>query len=556
MRVDVFGSSRTSGGFGARATGRRQHLAVGVTAVAAVAAAVIFLLAPPMGIDLAAQVAYADFWVRHGGAVLDFGWYGGVSPYGYSVLAPPVMAGLGGGVTGVRWVGTLAAVVSSMVLLLVLLRTGAKRPQLAGLLGVIGLFGNLVSGRVTFLVGLVCGLSALLALTSGRPWLRRVGGTGGAALAATASPVAGLFVGLAGTALALSYGWRRTTGTASGLDGLLVAVGAGVPMVSTAVLFGANGPMNVIGADIQRAAGVSLVVAAFVRYRPVRVGALLSAAGVLATAVVTTPVGLNAGRLSATFALPVLCGYAERPSWLRLPPALMRPTAGRAGLAVLLSVVAAWQHPVAVKELRDAGDPTTLDGYFRPLLSELGRRRPIGRVEVVPTAKYWEAAYVPGSVPIARGWLRQADTQRNPMFFDGNLTGDRYGHWLRDNGVSLIALSTAPAATVGRREARLIRAGQPYLRTVWRGGAWTLYAVERAPSLVSGAAVVHSTDLGVTVDASSTDDVLVRLHWSRWLAVHGPQACLIQRPDGWTTVRVSSPGRYTITGSFRPGPRC
>jgi hypothetical protein len=555
MTVDVFGSSRTVRGFGARAT-ERQQLAVGATAAAAVAAAVIFLLAPPMGIDLAAQVAYADFWVRHGGAVLDFGWYGGVSPYGYSVLAPPLIAGLGGGVTGTRWVGALAAVVSSMVLLLLLLRTGAKRPLLAGLLGVVGMFGNLVTGRVTFLVGLVCGLSALLALTSGRPWLRRVGGTGAAAAAAMTSPVAGLFVGLAGTALALSYGWRRTTGTVLGLDGLLVAVGAGVPMVAMAVLFGANGPMNVIYADIQRAAGVSLVVAVFVSHRPVRVGALLSAAGVLATAVVTTPVGLNAGRLSATFALPVLCGYAERPSWLRLPPAMMHPAAGRAGLAVLLLVVAAWQHPVAVKELRDAGHPTASDDYFRPLLAELGRRGPVGRVEVVPTAKYWEAAYVPGSVPIARGWLRQADTQRNPIFFDGNLTGDRYGHWLRNNGVSLVALSTAPAASVGRREARLIRAGQPYLKRAWRGGGWTLYTVEGAPSLVSGAAMVRSTDLGVALDAPSTGDVLVRLRWSRWLAVHGPEACLIRRTDGWTTVRVSSPGRYTITGSFRPGPRC
>jgi hypothetical protein len=52
-------------------------------------------------------------------------------------------------------------------------------------------------------------------------------------------------------------------------------------------------------------------VAVLVPRRPVRVGALLSAAGVLATAVLTTPVGLNAGRLSATFALPVLAGYAR-----------------------------------------------------------------------------------------------------------------------------------------------------------------------------------------------------------------------------------------------------
>jgi hypothetical protein len=47
---------------------------------ASLVAAVAFLLAPPMGIDLAAQVAHADFWGRHGAAAVDFGWYGGTSP--------------------------------------------------------------------------------------------------------------------------------------------------------------------------------------------------------------------------------------------------------------------------------------------------------------------------------------------------------------------------------------------------------------------------------------------------------------------------------------------
>jgi hypothetical protein len=235
---------------------------------------------------------------------------------------------------------------------------------------------------------------------------------------------------------------------------------------------------------------------------------------------------------------------------------MTRPGVRPAVFAVLLVGVAAWQHPFGVRELRDAGHPTSSAQYFRPLLAELARRGPVGRVEVVPTIKYWEAAYVPGRVPIARGWLRQADTRRNPVFFDGRLTGDRYGRWLRDNGVSLVALAASPAASVGRREARLIRTGQPYLSKVWSGGAWTLYAVAGAPSVVSGAALVTSTDLGVTLDASSTGDVLVRVHWSRWLAVRGPRACLTPRRDGWTTLRVSVAGRYMVTGSFRPGPNC
>ncbi|MEV2241870.1 hypothetical protein AB0I71_27585, partial [Micromonospora sp. NPDC049891] len=38
---------------------------------------VAFLLAPPMGTDLSAQVARAGFAERNGLAPLDFSWYGG-----------------------------------------------------------------------------------------------------------------------------------------------------------------------------------------------------------------------------------------------------------------------------------------------------------------------------------------------------------------------------------------------------------------------------------------------------------------------------------------------
>ena len=196
--------SSTAGWSGAGGSAARTVTAVGGVSLVAAAA---FLLAPPMGIDLAAQVAHGDFWSRHGAAVLDFGWYGGTSPYGYSLLTPAPMAWFGGGTGGAKVLGALAAVIASLVLALVLLRTGARRPLAAGLLGAFGIFGNIVSGRVTFTVGLVFGLAALLALTYPQSW-RRAGAVAAAVLAGAASPVAGLFVGLAGTALMLSAGWR------------------------------------------------------------------------------------------------------------------------------------------------------------------------------------------------------------------------------------------------------------------------------------------------------------------------------------------------------------
>src|SRR4051812_29358030 len=75
---------------------------VASVSVVSVFAAVAFLVVPPMGIDLSAQTAHGNFWARHGAAVVDFGWYGGVSPFGYSLLTPGLMAGLGGGTDGAR----------------------------------------------------------------------------------------------------------------------------------------------------------------------------------------------------------------------------------------------------------------------------------------------------------------------------------------------------------------------------------------------------------------------------------------------------------------------
>ena len=226
-------------------------------------------------------------------------------------------------------------------------------------------------------------------------------------------------------------------------------------------------------------------------------------------------------------------------------------------VAVLLAGVLLWQHPVAVNDLRQAGDPSASAAYYRPLLTELQRRRTAGRVEVVPTAGYWEAAYVPPVSPIARGWLRQADTARDPVFFTHHLNRATYHSWLEDNGVSLVALANTRSAPVGRQEAQLVRGRPPYLSRVWRGGAWTLYAVAGAPALVTGnATLVSSTDSGAVVDAAAPGRALVRVRWSRWLAVRGPAGCVAPAAGGWTTMLTRAPGRYTLTGSLRPGPAC
>jgi hypothetical protein len=521
---------------GAGPTGRRPrgqaaaiwgHRPVAAAGLVAAALAIAFLLAPPLGTDLSAQVARADFVREYGRSPVDLRWYGGTVQYGYSLVAPAVMA-----VLGARLTGALAATVSAVALAALFVRTGARRPLLGGVLGAVCCAGNLVSGRVTFALGVALGLLALLALTADRRWLRIAGTTACALLAAATSPVAGLFLGLAGVALAIAGRWR---------SGILLVGGAAVPLVVMAVLFGEGGWMNISRADAVHATVTSLVVALTVSRPVVRAGAALSALGVVTAFAVHTPVGLNATRLATMFALPVVAAYAEPPRWR---PSWPLPVLGAAALVAL----ALWQPPVLVDDLRDAGNSTASRSYAAPLLAELARRAPVGRIEVPPTRDYWESAHVARAVLLARGWLRQLDLRHNALFFDGTLTAASYEAWLRDNGVSYVALPDAELSWVGRAEGALVQGGLPYLTEVWRGGHWVLYEVAGRPSILAGAVLVGATGAQVTFDVTVPGDVLVRVRWSRWLRARG--ATVRPSAGGWTMVYAPYPGRYVVTSGI------
>jgi hypothetical protein len=591
-------------------------LAAGAASVALVG---LWLAAPPMGTDLSAQVARADFFAAYGWAPLDLRWYGGVAPYGYSLVTPPLMAWFGPGP-----VGAAAAVVSSLALAWLLVRTGTRRPLLGGVLGAACFAGNLVSGRVTFAAGVALGLLALVALVvlvspahrapepgagvrSGapagpagawaapgpRPALRRVTwlGTAGvlAVLAAAASPVAGLFVGLAGTALVVAGRPRRPrpqdppSYTEPGRDelserpgsvklggswvrtgGAVLVVGAAVPVAVMGGWFGSGGWMNMSHADMLHASLTGVAVALLVPRPVVRAGALLSAAGVVAAYLVHTPVGLNATRLATMFALPVVAACAVEPSWLRRwHQRRPGPGAGPAGpgarqrvawLAVALVALAVWQPPVIAGDLAGAGDPAASPAHFASLRAELDRRE-AGRVEVVPTEHYWESAHLDF---LARGWLRQVDLDRNRLFFDGSLDPESYRLWLVDNGVSHVAVPAGPVSWVGGTEAELIEAGLPYLTVVWSDPDWTLYEVAGRPAVVEGPARLAGVEPDrLVVEAGGPGEILVRLRWSRWLAVSGPAPACLEPAGAWITVRLTGPGTYRLTGSvLAPGPRC
>jgi hypothetical protein len=555
-----------------------------VNAAVAAALGAAYLLLPRMGSDLAAQVARAGFFADHGYTPIDLRWYAGVDQLGYSLVSQPVMALL-----GVRVTGAAALVASAALLAALIRRTGAARPWPGSLVGTACIAGNLVSGRVTYALGVALGLAALLALTFPR-W--RAAAVLPAFLAAATSPVAGLFTGLAGVALMLA-------GRLSA--GLLIALPAAVPLVLNALFLGDGGWMNISRLDTVRAVGAGLVVAVLVPARPVRIGAVLSTLGVLTAALVHTAVGLNATRLAVMFALPVLAGYAalprrfarltDRPNATLTPagpapsgpapsgpapsgpapsgpaPSGLAPSgpahsgpahSGRVlpGWAVILVLVAVavFQPPVVITDVMDVGNPTAGRAYFAPLLARLRQETLNGRVEVPPTRDYWEAAYLDG-IPLARGWLRQADIDRNPLFFtvvpgaSGTgvpLTPDSYREWLADQAVQFVAVPDAVPTWSGRPEAEMITAGLPYLNQVWQNEHWRLYEVaDPQPIVAPPAALVSQTAAALTLDTGATLNVVVKVHYYRWLKASG--GAVVEPSGNWTLIRAPSPGRYTLT---------
>jgi hypothetical protein len=492
-------------------------------AVAAGSIAMLFgaayLLAAPMGRDLSAQLAHAQLAQLHWPELLNLHWYSGFNPLGYSVLSPPLTALL-----GVRLSTALAYVASVVLFAALLQRTGVARLVAGALTGAVCFTGNLVVTRTTFALALAMALGALMALVSRRMRVSSMLSV----LAALTSPVAGLFLGVAGGALFLS-GRRR--------DGVVLGVSGLVPTVAIGLAFG-NGGYQTFGAK-QALMGFlgSLTVAGLCWRRPIiRWGALLSAGLVAAAYVIETPVGTTATRLPELFAAPILVAVAAVP--------LIAVTAATASVVLLVP-------SSSITEVDERGDPALSPEFYAPLLDQLTSRGAAGPIEVVPTQRRGEAAIVAPVVPIARGWSRQLDTGRHPIFYDGSLNADTYRQWLDDNAISHVALSNGPYDWAAPKEADLVRSGLPYLQELWSNPTWTLYAVKNPRPVISTPGRVIGRDgASLTISLPEAGEYVVRVRWSRYLSTSA--GCVQPAEGGWTTLVVEQPGTAKIKGSLLP----
>ncbi len=174
----------------------------------------------------------------------------------------------------------------------------------------VGMTAQLVSGRLTFALGLAFAALCLWALVAGgrRAWLA----VAAAMLSALASPVAALFVALAGLTLTLTglHGRRRAHGRAAGsgwpgdcMRGLATVAAALIPVLVLGLISPQRGSMPfALGTFWPMVAVGAALLVAVAWWRPPAAGALtvaicLYVLGCAAAFAIHTPVGSNAARL-------------------------------------------------------------------------------------------------------------------------------------------------------------------------------------------------------------------------------------------------------------------
>lgn len=499
--------------------------------------AITYLVMAPHSADHAAQTFRTELFEISGPTVWNNYWFGGHYLPTYSLLAPPL-----GAFIGFRVMGSLAVIGTVVLFTLIARREWGERAQAGAIWFAFAATISLFSGRLTFALGVLLAMAAVFASQRGQriPALILAGSVG------LASPVAALFLACVGFAHFLSERPDRR-----GLE--LAAVSFLVAGV-VALLFPGGGDEPYVTSSFIPAIGLTLVSAAMVPpgQRLVRVGILVYAGALIASYVLSTPMGGNVNRLGALLLGPVLlCALAAEP----LTPKLWK----RGILIVLLPMIVWWQTGPVIRDLELVNDePAVTEVFYEPLAEALKPRleREPARVEVVPVASHWEAARAAPEFPLARGWERQTDRHLNPLFYADRLGPNRYRQWLDRLAVGYVALPDTELDYAGEKEAALISNGLPYLKEIPVGGDWRLFKVEDAHPMVDRPARLTELDTdGFAVAAPLAGTYLVRIRSNPYWRVKAGLGCVEPGRGDWTQVTLDRPGSLRVATDFSPGAR-
>ncbi|MFF8680189.1 MFS transporter [Streptomyces sp. NPDC015140] len=497
-----------------------RHPVLSVTVLAGILHVVWFFTFANSGGDLAAQDAWSEFVGRHPDSAYNLAWYGGMHPVSYSVVSPYLMS-----VLGVRTTMMIAGTVSAGLLTMILIRSRVVRnPLWASLAGLFGLLGNAASGRVTFGLGMMFGLGAVAAVFCWphrwryERWAKGLCAAPLAALSTMASPVSGLFVGLVAVALFLQ---KRRPGAWS----LGLAPAAVVALSAWLFPFSGTQPMS-FGSAALPVLYAGLVYAFVPRtWTTVRITSAVYGLSVLLVWVISSQIGSNITRLAMLFAGVALVAA--------LPFTVPK---SRKWYALVVSLVGfvVW---IGFKSADDIIHTTPAASWARELaplvneLQEVGAER--GRVEVVPARSHREASALAPYVNLARGWNRQADMERNPLFYDDTLNSANYHEWLQRWAVHFVVLpKDEPDGDGGERERELVQRGLPFLKQVWGDANWQLFQVTDPTPLAEPNAEVQRAEQGEwTIDVKEPGRILVRVPYSPWLSLVDDEGNKLQPPQ-------------------------
>jgi hypothetical protein len=539
-----------------------------------------FLLATTGG-DIAAQDAWAEFARIHPGSAYNLSWYGGMHPVSYSVISPYLMAWV-----GVRTTMVLSSTLAATLTALLLVRLpGVKRPLWPSLAVAVAMFGNAISGRVTFALGTMFAVAALGAVVTWPEAWRRYRAPRAliaatmATMATFGSPVAGFFLGLVAAALWLRK--RRAAAYVLGIPPALVVLLAAVVFP-----FSGKQPMHWDSAVLPILIAVFVWLVFPVSWWIGRLTALIYVVAVLFAWLVPSPIGTNVVRLSliygTTALLVAVCSGVDRNPF-RFGVLARLPRRTFVVLAIVTTLI--WQGCVAAVDAVHSQPDIAWTVDTKPLIHQLEKRgAKLGRVEVVPSRSHRESSALAPYANLARGWNRQADAERNPVFYDQQnpLTATSYEEWLHRWAVHYVILPPGDPDGSALAEAQLIQSGLPYLKLVWSNRDWELFRVIGATPLADPPATVtkfDSAEIVLTLPRPAT--VLVRIPASPWLslvqadgtpvpapspAADGQQpvnldGCLTQMhepavpgkqpADDWTVLHAPTAGTYRIAAPYK-----
>jgi len=504
-----------------RALSPRAFVEAGAIGLLAAALAVVVIVMRWRGSDLPAHFFRVGLVARDGFAVWNNNWFGGHHTLGYGIAFPVLGSWLG------IWAVAIASAGVSALLCDLVIRKGIGRRCLpAALWFAAGTATNVAVGRLPFALGMAVALGAILAA---QYRMRALAVVLTVAVAAT-SPVVSAFLCLVFAAWAVV-----TTGGERKLFALLTA-SASVPVLVIAALYPQGGmfPFRFGALVWTTLVSVAVLLVVPARYRLARTAIGLYVVASVLAYLIPTPLGGNITRLGM---------YAAGPIVLSLV------TTRRAMLVALLPAIWFWQwSPAGDAVFRSGDDPSIERAYHRPLLRFLRSvNAETSRVEVVPTGRHWETAYVAARFPIARGWERQLDIKYNPLFYDGDLTPEAFHDWLLSSGVRYVALADVPLDDSGEDEARLIGDGLSYLQPVWHNEHWRVWEVADSPGVIDGPAELVAVDTDeLTLRVTAPGDVMVRVRESE-LWTSDPPVCIEATDDGWIVLRNVEPGRLVLS---------